>query len=168
MNGSLEELFRRHAAQVLAYALRRTDEASAHDVVSEVFLVAGRRPGRVPDHDPHLWLYAVARRVLANQRRAQRRRAALSAVLGDRAAPTAAPGPRTGSPLLEALARIPAADREVLLLTAWEGLDAEETAAVLGCSRAAVHTRLYRARTRLQAELDAEDRPSPALPEASR
>jgi hypothetical protein len=37
---TLEELFRLHAAEVLAYALRRTDAATAEDV-SEVFLVAG-------------------------------------------------------------------------------------------------------------------------------
>jgi RNA polymerase sigma-70 factor (ECF subfamily) len=53
-----------------------------------------------------------------------------------------------------ALARLRPADREVLLLTAWEGLDAAQVAAVLGCTPQAVHTRLHRARARLRAELD--------------
>ena len=61
---SIDELFRLHAAAVLAYALRRTDAATAEDVVSEVFLVVGRRPDRIPEHDAQLWLYGVARRVL--------------------------------------------------------------------------------------------------------
>ena len=46
---TVEDLFRAHAADVLAYALRRTDAASAEDVVSDVFLVAGRRPDRIPE-----------------------------------------------------------------------------------------------------------------------
>ncbi len=148
---TLEELFRLHAAEVLAYALRRTDPATAEDVVSEVFLVAGRKLDRIPALDARLWLYGVARRVLANDRRSARRRAALTSVLKELqrgAAPTAA-----GSPLLEALAALRPADREVLMLIAWEGLDARGAAVVLGCSPHAVHTRLHRARARLQAEL---------------
>jgi RNA polymerase sigma-70 factor (ECF subfamily) len=152
---SLDELFRRYAVEVLAYALRRTDRASAEDVVSEVFLIAGRRLERVPVDDAGLWLYGVARRVLANQRRGGRRRAALASSLSDLArgrahTHAAAVG---GSPLLEALAALRPNDRELLLLTAWEGLDAAAVAVVLGCSPHAVHTRLYRARARLHAEL---------------
>ena len=40
------------------------------------------------------------------------------------------------------------------MLTAWEGLSAEEVAVVMTCSPQAVHTRLHRARARLQAEID--------------
>lgn len=152
---SLDELFRRHAAEVLAYAVRRTDRASAEDIVSEVFLIAGRRLERVPQEGACLWLYGVARRVLANHHRGSRRSAALVSVLTDLTrgrthAPAATLG---GSPLLEALATLRPGDREVLLLTAWEGLDAASTAVVLGCSPHAVHTRLHRARARLHAEL---------------
>ena len=150
---SLDELFRLHAADVLAYALRRTDAAAADDVVSEVFLIAGRRLGRVPEHEAQLWLYAVARRVLANDRRGIRRRRALLTVLVDLQRGRAAPAPAAESPLLEALAALQPADREVLMLSAWEGLDARAVAVVLGCSTHAVDTRLYRARKRLHAEL---------------
>ncbi|HEY6761705.1 MAG TPA: sigma factor-like helix-turn-helix DNA-binding protein, partial [Baekduia sp.] len=52
------------------------------------------------------------------------------------------------------LAALRPADRDVLMLTAWEGLDAARAAVVLGCSPEAVHTRLHRARTRLAAELE--------------
>ena len=57
-----------------------------------------------------------------------------------------------------AVAALPAADREVLTLTAWEGLSAGEVAVVLGISAPAVRTRLARARARLRHGLDPEDR----------
>lgn len=159
---TVEDLFRAHARHVSAYALRRTDAASADDVVSEVFLVAGRRLADVPA-DARPWLYAVARRVLANQRRSAGRRAALHAALGvlarDRA-PVQPPSFAHDAPLLQALAALRPNDREVLMLIAWEGLDAADAATVLGCSVAAVHTRLHRARARLQRELDRRSDPS--------
>jgi RNA polymerase sigma-70 factor (ECF subfamily) len=60
----------------------------------------------------------------------------------------------SGSRLTAALCRLRAADREVLMLTAWEGLGVSEAAVVLGCTPQAVHTRWHRARARLRAELN--------------
>jgi RNA polymerase sigma factor (sigma-70 family) len=167
----LERLFTDHAPDVLAYALRRTDRATAEEIVAEeivaeVFVVAWRRGDRVPEQDPVLWLYGVARRLLANERRAVRRRAALTTALGALARDrTAAPPPvAASSPLLTALAALRPADREVLMLTAWEGLDGTAAATVLGCTPQALHTRLHRARTRLAAELARSDDPPPIAP----
>ena len=154
----VDALFREHGADVLAYALRRTDAGSAEDVVAEVFLVAWRRAERVPEHEPVLWLYGVARRVLANQRRSARRREALIDVLGPLAGRHATAPDPGGSPLTVALGRLRPDDREVLMLTAWEGLDAAQAAAVMCCTPQAVHTRLHRARARLRTELNREIR----------
>jgi RNA polymerase sigma-70 factor, ECF subfamily len=165
---TVEDLYRAHARHVLAYALRRTDAATADDVVSEVFLIAERRLADVPT-DARPWLYGVGRRVLANQRRSDGRRAALQVALGVLArdsAPIPPPGLDAGTPLLAAaLAALRPDDREVLMLTAWEGLGARDAATVLGCSTAAFHTRLHRARTRLQAELGRQTEPT--LPTAA-
>lgn len=149
---TVEALFRSHARDVLAYALRRTDAASAEDVVSEVFLVAGRKLDAIPGDAALLWLYGVARRVLANQRRGERRRLALTSALGllQRGR---VDEPAGASGLLEALAALRPADREALMLVAWEGLDPARAAVVLGCSADAMYVRLHRARARLQAEL---------------
>jgi RNA polymerase sigma factor (sigma-70 family) len=152
----VDALFREHGADLLAYALRRTDAGIAEDVVAEVFLIAWRRIDRVPQIEPVLWLYGVARRVLANQRRAAHRREALVAVLRPLAARDDGDPQAGGSALTVALGRLRPDDREVLMLTAWEGLDASRAAAVLGCTPQAVHTRLHRARARLRAELDRE------------
>jgi RNA polymerase sigma factor (sigma-70 family) len=63
--------------------------------------------------------------------------------------------------IAQAFDRLPAADREVLRLTAWEDLDARAAAQVLGCSVSAFRMKLSRARKRLKAEL----RQLPAEPE---
>jgi RNA polymerase sigma factor (sigma-70 family) len=165
---TVEELFRRHAADVLAYALRRTPPAGADDVVSEVFLVAARKLGDVPEDEPLLWLYAVARRALANQRRSERRRETLHGALAVLRRDVPAAPSAVGSTLLHALAALNPGDREVLMLSAWEGLSAREAAVVLGCSEAAVHQRLSRARSRLGAQLDRQPDPHPRPVEVSR
>ena len=81
-----EELFREHYPAVRGYVLRRAHRDAVQDVVAETFLVAWRRLEDVPD-DPLPWLYGVARRTLANQRRSARRQGSLEQRLT-----TAAPG----------------------------------------------------------------------------
>jgi DNA-directed RNA polymerase specialized sigma24 family protein len=59
--------------------------------------------------------------------------------------------------LAEAFTRLSDADREVLALIAWEGLDARSAAQVLGCSAPTATMRVFRARRRLRAFLDEEE-----------
>lgn len=157
----LEALYAAHAAAVHAYARRRTDAAAAEDAVAETFLVAWRRLDRVPAADPLPWLFATARHVLANQRRGDARRAALSARLHAEPAPPQPAGGVSdeGARLLRALATLSATDREALLLTAWEGLEPARAAAALGCTRATFNVRLHRARRRLERALAREAEP---------
>ena len=158
-------LFDQHYRAVSAYALRRTLAGEADDVVAETFLVAWRRLDEVPA-EAKPWLFAVARKVLANQRRAAGRRTALTTRIADGA--TAAVDGPTGTPLLRALATLSETDCEVLLLTAWEGLSTDETARVLGCSRTAAKVRLHRARRRLRRALDEADAWPVVAPATSR
>jgi RNA polymerase sigma-70 factor (ECF subfamily) len=149
-------LFDEHRRTVLGYALRRTDEpADAADVLAETFLVAWRRIGDVPaGDDARPWLLGVARRVLANHRRGTRRRLGLAERLG-RQLDVAVPPPEPMEPALaRALQRLSEGDREILLLSAWEGLEPSEIAAVTGQRAVTVRSRLHRARARLRAELD--------------
>lgn len=139
------------------YALRRTDPATADDVVSDVFVVACRRLPDVPD-DALPWLLGCARRVLANQRRGERRQRALSERLTGGETAAAPESPDRG--LAAALATLSEADREVLMLVAWEGLEPERAARVLGCSRGALAVRLHRARRRLARALVANHGPA--------
>lgn len=148
-----ESLFREHAAAVRAYARRRIDPAAADDVVSEVFVVASRRASEVPA-DALPWLLACARRLIANHRRSSARRAALLDRVRTLRPPAQAEPVESTGRLTRGLARLSESDREVLMLIAWEGLDPERAARVLGCSRSAFAMRLHRARKRLAAALE--------------
>ena len=157
----MDALFTAHAADVYAFALRRTSRTAAQDVVSETFLVAWRRFDSVPDA-PRPWLLGVARRVLANQRRMDGRQIAVRTRLGSpkpmasqQDAPELAESAAqtSDSNVLAALAALTPSERDAITLVAWDGLTAEEAAIVLGCSRAAFYVRMHRARRRLAAAL---------------
>ena len=155
-----EDRFRRVYAgdfePLLAYALRRVDHPEdAADVVAETFLVAWRRRHEMPaEAEARLWLYGVARRVLANHHRGGIRRQRLGERLRQRITAAIAVDPGSEVPdrlaVQAALARLGELDREVLMLTVWEGLEPREAAAVLQVSPAVVRTRLSRARARLR------------------
>ena len=158
-------VYEAHYRAVTAYARRRTsDPVDAQDVVSETFTVAWRRLSEVPDGDACLpWLYGVARRVLANQRRGNRRRDDLTTRLRSQHAGTVdverevlvAEERRT---VLAALSRLRDSDQEILRLAGWEQLPHREIARVVGCSESSVAVRLHRARARLGREITKEER----------
>jgi RNA polymerase sigma factor (sigma-70 family) len=169
-----ERLYAQYGRAVLAYAVRRAAPDDAADVVAETFLVAWRRLDDVPVQDTRLWLYGVARRVLANQQRSERRRLRLADRLRCElpAVLETAPGldSHTG-PVQAALEQLGPEDREVLRLSAWEELTAVEISTVLGVSQVAVRSRLHRARRRLRAELRhtaAPAQPTPVCLEEAR
>jgi RNA polymerase sigma-70 factor (ECF subfamily) len=148
-------VYAEHVDRVLGYALRRVARPEdAADVVAETFLVAWRRLADVPEEpQTRLWLYAVARRVLANHRRGDRRRLALGERLGAELAawvPDHAQAVADRVRYAAALARLSETDREVVLLHAWEELEPREIADVLGISPVAARSRLSRARARLR------------------
>ena len=150
-----EHLFRATYPAVRGYALRRTSPDAAQDAVAETFLVAWRRFDEVPE-DALPWLFGVARRVLANQRRASGRGEALQERLAGGAQPESLEEHVSESEVVRAaLARLPERDREALMLVAWHGLSGARAARAAGCSRAAFAVRLHRARARLAAELAA-------------
>lgn len=153
-----------HHGAVLAYTRRRAPRELADEVASEAFAVAWRRMGDVPD-EPQPWLLGVARRVLANRRRGERRLGALRARLGmERVATAPDPADLVGDDdaLRRAFAGLSAADREVLALVAWEGLAAGEVATVLRIPARMASARIHRARTRLRAALAPPAAPAPA------
>ena len=161
----INDLYREHARDILGYALRRTtDPEDAADVVAETFLVAWRRLGEVPlDGEARLWLYGTARHVLANHDRGARRRDRLTERLRDelRQQLPAVHRPGEGSALLEALAGLGEADRELLMLIGWEELTPAQAARALGISPLAARTRLHRARRRLRARLAKQSSSNP-------
>ncbi|MGC4941644.1 RNA polymerase sigma factor [Kribbella sp. DT2] len=143
-----EALFTAYRAQILGYLVRRTDtpEAAA-DLLAETFVIAWRRLDDIPgDALARSWLYGVARRVLANHRRGEGRRHALTHRLRDELTLTLPA--QEDSRTLQLFRQLSEADQELLALVAWEELDTASIAVVLGCSRNAVRIRLHRAKRR--------------------
>ncbi|MEV6377094.1 RNA polymerase sigma factor [Micromonospora musae] len=138
---------------VVRYGQRRlADVDAAAELAQEVFVIAWRRRGEVPDRCLP-WLYGVARRLLANEWRA--RRAAPDLLPMTDAALLQKPG-STGADvtvgvadLLATLATLSDLDQEILRLVGWEELTVSEAAQVLGCTRTTAAVRLHRARRRL-------------------
>jgi RNA polymerase sigma factor (sigma-70 family) len=153
-------IYRETRPRVLGYALRRTAPDAAREVVAETFLIAWRRLPDVPE--PALpWLLVVARNVLSDQHRGGRRSDALLAevwhLTGVVAHPDLSDDVVERAVVLQAVAALPEADREALVLTVWDGLGHRDAATVAGCSVGAFAVRLHRARRRLRAELDRLD-----------
>lgn len=162
---TFRQVYAEHFDAVLGYALRRTDRPEdAADVTADTFLVVWRRINHVPGPpETRPWLYGVARRVLANQRRGARRRTAL----GDRLRnELAAVVPDSSSEVVQradvtaAMQRLSGRDQEVLALHLWEGLEPREIAEVLGLTTVVVRPRLSRARARLRALLGNDPEPA--------
>lgn len=166
----LERLYRAHAARLRAYAWRHVGPDHADDVVSEVFLVAARRRDDLPDDAALPWLLVVARNVIRNHRRSGRRADDLwlAAVREQWHMPQGvdpADVVTEREEYVRALCSCSRPEREALLLVAWEGLTAEQAAAVSGCSVRAFTVRLSRARARMRAALEPSTgtTPSPFL-----
>jgi RNA polymerase sigma-70 factor (ECF subfamily) len=158
---AFSELYDRHAATIHRYAARRADASTADDIMSETFLVAFERRADF-DHereDARPWLYGIATVLLRKHARLEAR-----AWKGLRAAGAAeipsdtidALGSRVDAEvairrLASAIRRMPARDRDTLLLFAWADLDYEGVAQALDIPIGTVRSRLNRARRTLRA-----------------
>jgi RNA polymerase sigma-70 factor (ECF subfamily) len=134
------------------YLARRTDPATADDVLADTLLVCWRRLDDVPD-EALPWAYGVARHCLANARRGVRRQerlAARIAVVDPPATTAPGPGEDTDGDLDGALATLREDERELIRLWAWEQLTPAEIAAVLDITPNAASIRLHRAREKLK------------------
>lgn len=155
-HAQLDGWFRAYGDRVLAYLLHRTDRETAQDVLQEVFVTAFRKAAELPD-PPIGWLLGTARRLLANAHRGDQRRDRLALRLAGENQPAGvADDDGARDAVARALAGLSERDREVLTLSAWYALSADEAAQALGCSRSAYGVRLHRARHRLADRLRAD------------
>ncbi len=162
---ALDQVARRLAAS--AYHFGRSfcrDRDDAEDVSQEVLAALVRSLPRFRGESSlSTWAWTVARRACARHHRHGRRTRATGP--GERDAPERefqdpAPGPEAelerhelGEALEQAIAALPRASREVIVLRDVQGLPAARVARVLGIEVRAVKSRLHRARLMLRAAL---------------
>jgi RNA polymerase sigma-70 factor (ECF subfamily) len=156
--GAFSGLYERHLDAVARYVARRVGATAAEDLTAEVFVRAfrGRRRYR-PERDTALpWLLGIASHVVADNRRAERRRlAALERLAADAAVASPRSANQLSADLVRRLRSLPARDRDALLLVVWGELTYEEVAEALEVPIGTVRSRINRARTRLAAGMDA-------------
>lgn len=155
-------LYAAEYARIVRYGLRRLADGDASaELAQEVFVVAWRRRGEVPDRSLP-WLYGVARRLLANQWRSRRGTPDVLPITDvDLARVPGSSGADTTVGVADvraALAVLRELDQEILRLIGWEELTVSEAAQVLGCTRATAAVRLHRARRRIAEAMS--DRPA--------
>lgn len=159
---TFEQLFRDTRTDLLAYILRRSRNAEdAADVLAETYLIAWQKLDRIPKGErARLWLFGVARNLLMKGASRNRSGNALVETLANElrsADPVHSPLEDERRDALRAvLSALSVRDREILTMTAWEGLTPKQIAAVMGTSANIVRVRLHRARTRLKRQLDPE------------
>ncbi|MGD0246617.1 MAG: sigma-70 family RNA polymerase sigma factor [Streptosporangiaceae bacterium] len=165
--GAFGVIFDRHGSTLLRFLARRVDPAEAEDLLGEVFRIAfERRQAFERDRDSaRPWLYGIAANLVAKHYRGEARRLRAMARVAaarvcaerlldddpaERAVAAADAGARWGR-VVDAIGALPEAERQVLLLFAWEELSYDEIAQALGVPVGTVRSRLSRGRARLTA-----------------
>jgi RNA polymerase sigma factor (sigma-70 family) len=157
---AFEIVFRRYADQIQRYVARRIGADAADDVVAETFLLAFRQRGQydLSRACARPWLYGIATNLIGRYRRAETRQYRALARTGvDEVAESftdrvdaAVSASAANRQLAAALAALPAAHRDTLLLVAWGDLTHQEAATALGVPAGTVRSRITRARGKLR------------------
>jgi RNA polymerase sigma-70 factor (ECF subfamily) len=149
-----EALFAANYHRLFKYFCRAAASAEmARDLTQEVFLRVSRtRVPSAPESEIKAWLFRIARNLALDHNRQHRRRPEPVALTCEPA--------RTASQdidlaVSEALAALPAIDRDVFLLREVAGLGYEEIASACELSPDAVRSRIHRARLQLRQRLAA-------------
>ncbi|GGB99243.1 sigma-70 family RNA polymerase sigma factor [Cellulomonas carbonis] len=154
-----------HARDLWSYVLRLTngDRSRAEDVVQETFLRAWRHPdvlGRSAG-SARAWLFTVARRIVVDEWRSGRRRHEVLAAeppeppeAHGRAHTTSAEDALDGWVVAEALTRLSAQHRQVLVLCWFGGRSVAEAARELGVPPGTVKSRTHYALRSLRLVLE--------------
>ncbi|HUQ22122.1 MAG TPA: sigma-70 family RNA polymerase sigma factor [Gaiellaceae bacterium] len=140
-----------HLGEITAYARRR----GSHDpdaIAAEAMTIAWRRLADVPTDDARPWLFATARNLLHDERRRRSQLAAL-ADAPERASVELWQPATLDQEVTAALTSLSLADREALLLVAWEDLSPALAARAFGIREATFRVRLHRARRRFKEAL---------------
>jgi RNA polymerase sigma factor (sigma-70 family) len=181
ISASIEEpaafaaVFERHFPAIHGYLRRRVGHNLAEDLAGQVFTIAfDRRATFVPAHDTaRPWLLGIATNLVHRHLRDEERKTRAVEALFHRTMAAADPfgdvdsrldAIATAAGVRGALAGLPVADRDALVLFAVEGLSYEDVATALGTPIGTVRSRIHRARSRLRAIDPASGKPTSCVP----
>ncbi len=162
---ALRELYRLLAGPMLGYLTRFSgDRGLAEEALQETFVKVHKVRHTYQRGRPlRPWMYAIARHVAVDELRRRKRRRevgdsdeVLEAIPGED--PREAPGQRDPVDLEAALATLPAAQREALVMTKLNGLSVREAAAALNSTEGAVKVKVHRAMQKLRERLGGKKR----------
>jgi RNA polymerase sigma-70 factor, ECF subfamily len=155
---AFEELFARYHEALWGFFRRRLNQPErAEDLVQETFLAVVRATSRYePRALVRTYLYGIALKLVAAERRKQVRD-------GPPVNYTAEPSLKEGSDIVlwvqQALQRLEASEREILMLREYEQLSYSEIGELLRIPVNTVRSKLFRARTALRNQLGSDTRP---------
>lgn len=133
------------------------DRSEAQDVAQEAFARAWQHWSRVAGYDdPEAWVRTVAWRLMVNRWRGLRRWLAARTRMGPPDEVTGSPSPDRVA-VVDALHRLPKAQRQVVALHYLLDLPIRDIAASVGAPEGTVKARLSRARTALARLLDDQE-----------
>lgn len=149
-----------NAADLLAYFEHRARGAEAADLLSETMATAWLRIDAMPDAtiEARMWLFVIARNVLANAERAAQRRWRLADKL--RAHLTTAAPPDDSQRTIEvrdAVSRLAPELRELIGLIHWDGFSISDAASIVGIPSSTARTQYQTARRELARSLTSVD-----------
>lgn len=154
---ALGRLFDRHHRRLFRHAAGVAgNKEDAQDAVAVAFFELWRKRAsvRLVDGSPLPWLVTATSYAARNlERSARRYRRVLARVPRD-ATSTEAPRAFDETGVFAALERLPAAERDVVVLSVLEGFPERETAQTLGIPEGTVKSRLARAKRRLRGEIE--------------
>jgi RNA polymerase sigma-70 factor (ECF subfamily) len=162
----MTELIERHRDELHAHCQRiLRSPHDAEDALQEAFVRAWRALHQYDGRGSRrAWLYRIATNASLDQIRG-RRELAMEGAPAERVEPVDHFERRESlERVVRAAGRLPARQREVLVLRVVIGFSARETASSLGLTQAAVNSALHRARGAVRAELSAAEHvPSEAI-----
>ena len=151
-------LMAEHGAHLVGLCtLLLRDAHLAQDVTQETFLRAWRK-GRLLRETERAWLSRVAVNLCRDEMRSRWFRH-VDRRLTPEDLTIPADAPQMDTDLLDRVHRLPAREREVIVMHYWNDMPPEEIAAALHIDRATVFRRLARGRKRLKIELEGGDNP---------
>ena len=153
----LTEALSLNAPDLLRYFERRLNRDDAADALADLMTAGWRRVNALPagPEQMRMWLFGIARNVIANAARGERRQANLAERLRDilRTTPKEARSIDEDVEVRDAIARLAPDQAELVRLIHWDGFSIAEAGRILDLSASTARTRYQRARADLKAAL---------------